>query len=114
MPKFNRGEIWIIDLDPTIGREQAKKRPCLILSSNSFNKTSVGLVIVIPITTKKKNIPLHIPIDPGQSGLKIFSYIMCEQIRSVSIERIENYSGKLDEDILLEIEYILKKILDFY
>ena len=112
MSKINRGEVWMIDLDPTKGREQAKKRPCRIISSNRFNQTPAELVIAIPITSKKKNIPLHVSVQPPYGGLKVISYLMCEQIRSISIERLDNYLGKIDEDTLIEVEGILKRLLD--
>lgn len=114
MSKIYKGDIWIIHLDPTMGREQAKTRPCLIISSNAFNHSPSGLVIAIPLTSKNKNMPLHIPVEASAGGLKIKSYLMCEQIRSISIERIDNYLGKIDEDILSAVEYMLKKLLDFY
>ena len=50
----NRGDVWIVDLDPTKGHEQAGKRPCLVISVDIFNQGPADLVMVLPITTKAK------------------------------------------------------------
>ena len=52
-----RGEIWLADLNPVHGREQAGRRPCLVVSVNPFNQGPAELVIVLPLTTKDKGIP---------------------------------------------------------
>jgi mRNA interferase MazF len=68
-----RGEIWLIDLNPGIGHEQKGKRPALIISDNSFNETRAGMVIVLPITSKDKGISLHVPLTPEKTGLNVKS-----------------------------------------
>lgn len=108
-----RGDIWLVALDPVIGREQAKKRPCLVLSNNKFNKSSAELIIVVPLTSKKRDIPLHIPVYMPEGGLSSNSFLMCEQIRSVSIERFSVNLGKLSNHALDIVEYTLKVLLDF-
>jgi mRNA interferase MazF len=50
--QITRGEIWLADLNPSRGHEQAGKRPCLIISVNMFNQGAAGLVVVLPITSK--------------------------------------------------------------
>lgn len=54
MAKIARGEIWLVDLNPVRGHEQAGKRPCLIISVDLFNQGTSGLVVVLPITSKDK------------------------------------------------------------
>ena len=110
-----RGELWFVDLDPIRGREQAKKRPCLVLSNNIFNNGSSGLVIVIPLTSKNKNNPLHIEIPFPEGGIQITSYALPEQIRSVSPTRFDARAlGKVSEETMLKVEEITKVLLDFY
>ena len=46
-----RGEVWLVDLDPTRGREQAGKRPALVISTNEFNGSPADLVVIVPITS---------------------------------------------------------------
>lgn len=108
-----RGDIWLVTLDPVIGHEQAKKRPCLVLSNNTFNNSSAGLIVIIPLTSKKRNIPLHIPVYTPEGGLTSNSFLMCEQIRSVSVERFSMNMGKVSNNTLHSVEYALRVLLDF-
>jgi mRNA interferase MazF len=63
-----RGEIWLADLDPTFGHEQGGRRPVLIVSVDSFNAGLSGLVVVLPLTSRVRPLPLHIPIAPPKAG----------------------------------------------
>ena len=110
-----RGEIWYINLDPTVGHEQAKKRPCLIVSNNKFNQGGSELIIVVPLTSKLKTNPLHVFLSSQESGLKVDSYILCDQIRTVSQERIHGTSlGIISQAVMRQVEYALKVVLDMY
>jgi mRNA interferase MazF len=74
----NRGEVWLADLGAGRGREQAGRRPALVVSDDAFNHGPAGLVMVVPLTSKvkkSKNIPAHIPVDPPEGGLKTPSVI---------------------------------------
>ena len=64
-----RGEVWLVDLNPTRGHEQAGKRPGLIVSVDLFNQGPAGLVVILPITTKAKGIPFHVEINIPEGGL---------------------------------------------
>ena len=88
-----RGEVWMVDLDPARGHEQAGRRPALVVSVDPFDHGPAGLVIVLPITTKAKGIPLHVQIKPPEGGLKSASYIKCEDVRSVAKERLARRLG---------------------
>ena len=65
-----RGDIWLADLDPTRGREQAGRRPVLIVSVGAFNESKAGLVVVIPLTSTARGIPWHVAVVPPDGGLK--------------------------------------------
>ena len=58
-----RGEIWMIDFDPTRGHEQAGRRPALVVSDDVFNAGPAGLVMVLPVTTKPKACDLTWPCN---------------------------------------------------
>ena len=60
MPEPQRGEVWLADLNPTRGREQAGQRPILIFSVNEFHREPAELVVVLPITSTIRPIPLHV------------------------------------------------------
>jgi mRNA interferase MazF len=93
VPKIARGEIWLADLNPTRGHEQAGQRPCLVISVDIFNQGPAGLGVVLPLTTKQKGVLWHVPVAPAESGLKLASYIKCEDIRSISLERVSRRMG---------------------
>ena len=76
MTTLLRGEVWLVNFDSTRGREQAGKRPALVVSTNGFNKSPAELVVVIPITSKDKKIPWHVPIEPPEGGAKTKNFIM--------------------------------------
>ena len=91
-----QGEIWLFDPDPVKGTEVGKKiRPALVMSCNLLNRGSSGLVIIVPITSREKHIPSHIKIEPRESGLTKTSFILCEQIRAISKERLIKKAGQI-------------------
>ena len=106
----SRREIWLVDLNPTKGHEQSGRRPALVVSVDLFNHGPAGLVVVLPITTKEKGIPFHVAVNPSESSLKEISFIKCEDIRSVSTERLISRLGSVSSNIMAEVEdrlYIL-------
>lgn len=110
--QIKRGEIWLADLDPTIGREQAGTRPILVLSSDFFNQGFSQLIYAIPLTSRAKNIRSHISVLPPEGGLSVQSYIMCEAMRSISKQRLVRQLGPLSSQTLAKVEDTLKIILD--
>lgn len=110
---LRQGEIWLFDPDPIKGNEIGKKvRPALIVSCNLFNDGPSGLVIVIPIASKDNKIPSHIRIDPPDGGVKQISYAMCEQVGSISKERLIKKLGSIENiSILKEIHSWLNDLL---
>ncbi|MCF7899308.1 type II toxin-antitoxin system PemK/MazF family toxin [Candidatus Babeliales bacterium] len=110
-----RGDIWLIDLDPTVGHEQSKKRPCVIISTDLFNNSSADLVVILPLTTKQKNVPWQVEIKAPDGGLKINSFIICDQIRTVSKQRLfGSRLGFLNSDTFKKIEKRIKILLEIY
>ena len=107
-----RGEVWLVELDPTRGREQAGKRPGLVISTNGFNKSPADLVVLIPITSKDKGIPWHVAIAPPERGVKTKRFAMCEAVRSVSKERLVQRWGAVSAATLDEIEDRLRILFD--
>ena len=98
-----QGEIWLFDPDPIRGNEIGKKiRPCLIISNDLWNKNRSGLVIVIPLTRVDKEILTHIKMTPPEGGLNVESFVMCEQIRSISRERLIKKMGQVTQHQTLE------------
>jgi len=107
-----RGEIWLVDLNPARGHEQGGRRPGLVVSVDLFNQGPAGLVIVIPITTKEKGIPLHVEIKAPEGGLTKRSFIKCEDLRSVSRERLVQRLGQVNRSTLDAVEDRLRILLN--
>jgi mRNA interferase MazF len=100
----SRGDIWLVDLDPVKGREQAGKRPALVFSVDPFNHGPADLVVVIPITSKSKSIPFHVSVKPPEGGLKLESFIKCEDVRSISKHRLANRLGAITPRTMTAVE----------
>ena len=107
-----RGDIWLADLDPTRGREQAGRRPVLIVSVAAFNQSKAGLAVVIPLTSTARGIPWHVCVTPPDGGLKNTSFLMCEAIRSISLERLLKRWGPVSLPVCEEVEDRLRILLD--
>lgn len=108
----SRGEIWWVDLNPVKGHEQAGRRPGLILSVDTFNHGPAGMAILIPITKTDRKIPFHVPVCPPEGGLTCKSFIKCEDIRSVSTERLSGRLGSISSAALKEVEDRIRILLD--
>ncbi|AEG15176.1 transcriptional modulator of MazE/toxin, MazF [Desulfofundulus kuznetsovii DSM 6115] len=106
-----RGEVWLVDLNPVRGHEQAGRRPALVVSVDMFNSGPAELVVVLPITTKDKGIPLHVRIDPPEGGVKETSFVKCEDIRSVSTERLTARLGRVSRDVMALVEDRIRILL---
>ncbi|MGQ0562081.1 MAG: type II toxin-antitoxin system PemK/MazF family toxin [Gemmatimonadota bacterium] len=102
-PNPSRSEVWMIDPNPTRGREQAGIRPALVISVDRFNDGPAGLVIVAPLTTRDRGLKTHIRIDPPMGGTKATSFIMTDAIRSISKERLIRLCGTVDSKVMAEV-----------
>jgi mRNA interferase MazF len=106
-----RGEVWLADLNPVRGHEQAGKRPCLIISVDLFNQGASGLIVVLPITSKEKGIPFHVELNPPEGALKVQSFVKCEDVRSISVERLEKRWGTVSPETLIAVEDRLRILM---
>lgn len=78
-----QGDIIIIKFDPTIGHEQGKKRPALVISSDKYNNICGGLAIVLPITSQVKQFPYHIDLP---ESLKTKGQVLCQHPKTFDIK----------------------------
>jgi mRNA interferase MazF len=82
-----------------------------VLSVDPFNHGPADLVVVLPITSKSKGIPFHIPVKPPDGGLKLESFVKCEDIRSISKERLVQKLGSVGPKTIEAAEYRLRVLL---
>lgn len=100
--KVRQGHIWSVELDPTVANEQRGIRPCIVVSGNRFNALPIRQAIVVPLTTRERGFPHHIPVaDDG--GLNRASWAMCEAVRAVSTQRFGQQISTATDDTLHEI-----------
>lgn len=107
----SRGEVWLVDLNPTRGHEPAGVRPGLVVSVDPFNHGPAGLVVLLPLTSVAKGIPFHVEINPPEGGVKVKSFIRCEDVRSVAKERLSRRWGKVSASTLTAVEDRLRILL---
>ena len=101
----------MVSLDPAKGREQAGRRPALVLSVDPFNHGPADLVVVLPITSESKGIPFHVSIKPPDGGLKLESFVKCEDVRSISKERLAQKLGAVGPKTMEAAEFRLRVLL---
>ena len=104
--KIKRGDIWLINLDPTIGREISKTRPAVIISRSDYNEVA-ETATVIPISTGRYIASFHVPIRE----LKEDSHAIIPQIRVASKNRLIKKMGTISEKEIREIELKLSQYL---
>lgn len=104
-----RGEIWVVNFDPTVGAEIKKTRPALILQNDIANEHS-SITIVAAITSKfdEKLYPTEVLISQGEGGLEQESVALLNQIRSVDRRRLIKRLGMLRNETMRDIENALK------
>ncbi len=105
-----RGEVWQVDFGAPRGHEQGGVRPALVLSVNLFNNSPADLVVVLPITTKRKRVLWHVEVQPPEGGLRATSYIKCEDVRSISKDRLLQLWGTIS-DVGLAVEDRVRSLL---
>jgi mRNA interferase MazF len=110
---MKQGEIWFINLDPTIGAEIRKTRPAIVVNDNSLGR--LPLKVIVPLTDWKdsyKIAPWMVNIIPDQkNNLKKNSAADCFQVRSISEERFVRQIGFINKNDIDGIKEGLAKVL---
>ena len=110
---MRRGEIRLIDLDPTKGAEANKRRPAIIVSNDGANTTAArlghGVVTVVPVTSNIEHVyPFQVLLDATATGLDRDSKAQAEHLRSVAVERIGALVGTLTGQLASELDEALR------
>jgi mRNA interferase MazF len=103
-----RGEIYLVDFDPTLGAEIQKTRPALILQNDIANRHS-PITIVAAITSKFDNTlyPTEVLIRPPEGGLTVESVVLLNQVRSIDKRRLVKRLGVLKSATMRQVEQAL-------
>jgi len=112
-PTVVRGEIWLIALDPVVGSEQAKTRPCIVVQRDVANVAG-RTTIVVPLTDGdgRAESTIKPSFGAGIGGLKKRSLALCHQVRTVDRMRLRKKLGSLDRRSMEVIDRGLIAILD--
>ncbi|MFN2455093.1 MAG: type II toxin-antitoxin system PemK/MazF family toxin [Pyrinomonadaceae bacterium] len=104
-----RGEIWLADLDPTRGSEQAGTRPVLIFQNSIINKYTTT-VLAVPLTTNLRRalLPSCVQISKGEGGLASDSVALCHQLRVLDKRRLMRKLGTINPATISSIESCVK------
>jgi mRNA interferase MazF len=107
-----RGEVWLVDFGDPVGSEQSGRRPAVVVSADRLNESRAGVVIVVPTTTALRGLPSHVEIEPNGSGLDEVSYAKCEDVKSVSTQRLIGRLGVVNDEAMFQIARVLSFLLD--
>ncbi len=109
MTEVKRGDIWLVNFDPTVGYEIKKTRPALIIQNDIGNKYS-PLTIVTPITSEHldKIYPTDVLLSAKKTGIDNDSKVLLSQIRSIDKQRLVSKIGRVDAETLEEINEAIK------
>jgi len=106
-----RGDVYLVNLDPIVGKEIGKARPAVIIQNDVGNKFS-PVTIIAPISSVKeitKPLPIMICLEKVMGGLKEESYVDCGQIRTVDKDkRLITKLGTLNKTIMHEVDIAIK------
>ena len=104
----NRFDVYLINVDPTVGSEIQKTRPCLIISPEEMNR-NIRTVIIAPMTTAGRDYPTRIPC----TFKKKKGQIVLDQIRTIDKVRLIKKLGTIDSKIQFEVVNVLQRLFAF-
>jgi mRNA interferase MazF len=108
MASIRRGEVFLVNFDPTVGAEAKKTHPALVVS-NDINNAHSPIVSISPITSNVTKVySFEVEIPPGVGGLKTRSKVMVNQTRAVDKIRLIKKLGHLPEQIMEDVNRALK------
>lgn len=110
MPDLFCGQVVWVNLNPTMGSEQAGRRPAVVISSNDYLATIPNVVIVLPVTSRNRGLPNHVRLE-GNTGLGLDSFAMTEQPRTIDRRRILRMAGEVNVGTLDQLRRCLERFL---
>jgi mRNA interferase MazF len=110
---MRRGEIRVVDLNPSVGSEADKRRPAVVVSNDGANATAErlgrGVVTVVPVTSNVSRVfPFQVLLPAAVVGLRADSKAQAEQIRSIDVRRIGERVGRLTPELLAALDKAIR------
>lgn len=111
MVAVRRGDVVLVNLDPTVGVEIKKTRPAIVMSNDAINQYS-QLAVIVPLTKNTVRLsPSQTLIPKGTARLSFSSKVVTEQIKAVDKQRIARRLGRLPAGLLAQVERAVKNTL---
>ena len=109
-----RGEVWWVDFSPSVGNEVRKEHPALVISTDYWNDSSFGVLIVIPISSSSPPLRIHVEVPAGEGCLTTPSRIKCDQVGKSDIRRFRSKGrlGRLRPETIHKVEMVLRRLLE--
>ncbi|WP_020536102.1 type II toxin-antitoxin system PemK/MazF family toxin [Lewinella cohaerens] len=105
-PTYLQYQVVVVNLEPTLGSETRKVRPCVIISPNEMNE-HLRTVIVAPLTSRNKGYPTRVPVNVNKQR----GYVMLEQIRTIDKRRISKTGDRLRRTEINDLRRVIKEML---
>ncbi|HEY3314262.1 MAG TPA: type II toxin-antitoxin system PemK/MazF family toxin [Bacillota bacterium] len=103
-----RGEIWLVDWNPSRGSEQAGVRPALVVQNDIGNRCSTTTIVAAVSTRKGKAYPFQVPMEPPEGGLSAESIIKLDQVMTVATERLVRKLGSVGRTTMARVDEALR------
>ncbi len=110
---MRRGDICLVDFDPALGSEAAKRRPAVVVSNDGVNITAErlgrGVVTVVPVTSNVARVfPFQVLLPAARTGLRVDSKAQAEQVRSVAVERVSTAVARVPLPLMAALDDALR------
>ena len=109
---IHTGDIWLAQLDPTVGQEQGGRRPVVVVSSNGLHTLPINMIVVVPLTSHDRGLVTQPKVSSAASGLRRASFARPEDIRAIDANRLQRRLGHVSSDELVEIRKVMRYFLD--
>jgi len=112
-----RGDVWLVDLEPVIGSESNKTRPCVLVSNDHANARAAmlsrGTVTVVPVTSNlDPTLAFHVRLPAADTGLDLDSKAQAEHVRAVDVRRLVHQAGHIPPSLMRDLDDALRLHLD--
>jgi mRNA interferase MazF len=112
-PEVKRGQVWLVDWSPGRGSEQLGRRPALVVQTDAANRNPrYPNTIVLTLSSKGLPVATHVQVVPDvRNGLRVTSWVKCEQILTISKDRLISAWGVLSPQDMTRVEAAVRTVL---
>jgi mRNA interferase MazF len=103
-PHPRRGEVWLVNFDPTVGSEIQKTRPALIIQNDVGNRASSITIVAAITSTQKRPYPFQVLLPTGEGGIEHDSVVTLNHIRSIDRQRLIRRFGAVSPRVMKQVD----------